>query len=268
MEVLIVGGGNMGKTYAQSFSNSNILPRKKIHILEKDQLKIDLLKRFNVGETYKEPGDYIRKIPLIVLAVKPQDIKALFNELKTYISQQHIIISIMAGVTIATLRDSLGTEKIVRAMPNLPAQIGVGMTVYTASSAFDEKEISYIQQLLDSTGVAIRVEEESMINAATAVSGSGPAYVFYIMDAMIQKAEEMGFSSEAASKMVEQTFLGATHLYKRGNLSCEQWIKNVSSRGGTTEAAIRSFDESKLKNIIAKGLDAANKRAEELSKEA
>lgn len=267
MEVLIVGGGNMGKTYAQSFSNSNILSKKQIHILEKDQLKIDLLKRFSVGETYKEAGDFIKKIPLIVLAVKPQDTKALFNELKPFISPQHIVISIMAGVTIATLKESLGVEKVVRAMPNLPAQIGVGMTVFTASGALNKKEIASIKKLLDSTGVAVEVEEEGMINAATAISGSGPAYVFYIMDAMIQKAVEMGFDSSTASKMVEQTFLGATHLYKRGNLSCEQWIKNVSSRGGTTEAAINSFDKSNLKDSISKGLEAALNRAEELSKE-
>lgn len=266
MEVLIVGGGNMGKTYAQSFSNSNILPKKKIHILDKDMMKIDLLKRVNVGEIYREPGAYITNIPLIVLAVKPQDIGILFSELKPYITPQHIIISIMAGVTIETLSSNLGTDKVVRAMPNLPAQIGVGMTVFTNTNTLSTSEIELIQQLLDSTGIAIRVEEESMINAATAISGSGPAYVFYFMDAMINKAIEMGFSADNASKLVEQTLLGSTYLYKRGNLSCEQWIKNVSSRGGTTEAAIKSFDSSNLKAEIGKGIQAAFDRAEELSK--
>ncbi len=267
MEVLIVGGGNMGKTFAQSFTQSNILSKKELHILDKDQLKIDLLKRFNLGHTYTKTGDFIKKIPLIILAVKPQDTATLYNDLKPYVTNKHIVLSIMAGVKIATIQKNLNTKKVVRAMPNLPAQIGVGMTAFTSSNALNQREINFVQQLLDSTGKAIKVEDEGMINATTAISGSGPAYIFYFMESMIEKAIEMGFSSSEAALMVEQTFLGASYLYKRGNLSCDQWIERVSSRGGTTEAAINSFKNNNIKSLIKKGLEEALNRANELSKE-
>lgn len=266
MDVLIIGGGNMGKTFAQSFLNAKVLRKENIHILDKDPLKIDLLSRFQLGSIYGEAGDYIRNMKLLILAVKPQDTHSLYAQVKPFIAPDQLVLSIMAGVTIETIQQELGTPRVIRAMPNLPAQIGVGMTVFSASPEVPERDLRLVHELLDTTGKAIQADDEDMLNAATAISGSGPAYVFYFMDAVIQAAINMGFSYTEASMMAEQTFLGAVYLYKRSNLSCDQWIEKVASRGGTTEAAIAVFEQENVTAGILKALERARDRSRELSK--
>ncbi|MCP4120976.1 MAG: pyrroline-5-carboxylate reductase [Bacteroidetes bacterium] len=265
MDVLIIGGGNMGKTFAQSFLNAKVLRKENIHILDKDPLKIDLLSRFQLGKIYGDAGAYIKDMKIIILAVKPQDTHHLYAQIKPYISEEQIVLTIMAGVTIATIQKELGAPKVIRAMPNLPAQIGVGMTVFSASKEVPEKELRLVHELIDTTGKAIQVDDEDMLNAATAISGSGPAYVFYFMDTIIQSAINMGFTYAEASIMAEQTFLGAVYLYKRSNLSCDQWIEKVASRGGTTEAAISVFEQENVTSSIMKGVERALERSRELS---
>jgi len=154
----------------------------------------------------------------------------------------------------------------VRAMPNLPAQVGMGLTVFTCAAALDKKELFIIQNLLNATGKSIYVEDENLINAATAISGSGPAYVYYFMQSMIEKAEAMGFSKSAAELMVNQTFMGAVHLHNQYDLTCAEWINRVASKGGTTEAALKSFNSDHLNQSIQYGLQKALERAEELGK--
>jgi pyrroline-5-carboxylate reductase len=266
MDVLIIGGGNMGKTFAQSFLNAKVFKKENIHILDKDPTKIDLLARFQLGKIYGQAGDFIKDIELIILAVKPQDTSDLYQQIKPYLTDDQLVLSIMAGVTIAKIQSELNVKKVVRAMPNLPAQIGVGMTVYTASAEVPEKSLKAIDQYLNTMGKAIHVEDEDMLNAATAISGSGPAYVFYFMDAMIQAAIKMGFSATEANIMAEETFMGAGYLYKRSNLTCQQWIEKVASRGGTTEAAIEVFEKEGVGSGIQKGLERAQERSRELSK--
>ena len=126
-------------------------------------------------------------------------------------------------------------------MPNLPAQVGEGMTAFTSSDQVTRIELVMVQNLINTTGKSIYVENEQYIDAATAISGSGPAYVYYFMDAMIQAAGDMGFSESEAELLVSQTFIGAADLYSKSNFSCKDWIKKVSSKGGTTEAAMKSF---------------------------
>ena len=150
-------------------------------------------------------------------------------------------------------------------MPNLPAQVAQGMTVFSSSSEVTRIESYTVQNLLNTTGKAIYAEEESMIDAATAISGSGPAYVFYFMNAMILTAKSMGFSDSEAQLLVRQTFMGGLTLLNRDHIDCDEWIRRVSSRGGTTEAALKVFDAQNVQALIEKGLQAARQRAVELS---
>ncbi|MEY2949834.1 MAG: hypothetical protein RLZZ248_1035, partial [Bacteroidota bacterium] len=156
-------------------------------------------------------------------------------------------------------------SKIIRAMPNLPAQIGSGTTVFTTTDEVTRLEQGTVQNLLATTGKTLLVDEEKMIDAATAISGSGPAYVYYFMDAMIQAAKELGFETAQAQLLVSHTFSGALQLFQQNALSCEEWIKKVASKGGTTEAALEVFLQSNLSNHIADGAWAAFRRAEILS---
>ena len=148
MSILIIGGGNMGKTYAQSFINSKLISREELFIYDKDKLKIDLINQFQLGQGIQSLGDFVRNIDTIILAVKPQDTKTLFPELKPFLRPDQLFLTIMAGVKIADIQKKLGVEKVVRAMPNLPAQIGMGMTVFCPSEKVPKKDLTYIQNLL------------------------------------------------------------------------------------------------------------------------
>ena len=265
MKILIIGGGNMGLTYARGFLKSHILENKNLYILEKSPAKAEKLEAMEIGRVFSSPGEYIKEMDLIVLAVKPQDIHSLFRSIRDFLDPQQLILSIMAGVKISTIKEELGAKKIIRAMPNLPAQIGTGMTVYTSSEEVTRIELVTVQNLLSASGKTIYVEREGMINAATAISGSGPAYVFYFMQSLIESAKEMGFTQSEAEMLTFQTFKGAVDLFNKYDISCDEWIRRVSSKGGTTEAAIADFNKRSVQLGFKKGVLAALTRAEELS---
>lgn len=266
MNILVIGGGNMGKTFAESFLNAHIIRKDQLHILEKDKLRVEMLNQYNIGVAHYETGDYIREMDIIILAVKPQDIQTLYPLIQPYLHPEQIVLSIMAGIKMESIQRSLGAERIVRAMPNLPCQVGMGVTAYTASPKVPSKDIAFIQLLLETTGLAIQLSREEMLDAITAVSGSGPAYVFYFMDAMITAARQMGFTQEEATQLTTQTFLGSIELFNKNTISCEQWIERVASKGGTTEAALKVFNAHEVKDGIIEGLHSAQKRGVELSK--
>ena len=168
---------------------------------------------------------------------------------------------------MATIQRGLGVRKVIRAMPNLPAQIGRGMTAFTSSEEVTRIELVMVQNLLSTTGKSIYVESEDLIDVSTAISGSGPAYVWHFMDALMGAAQEMGFTQSEAELLVSQTFAGAIELFQASNYTCQEWIQRVSSRGGTTEAAMASYLETEVHKDIQRGARAALQRAEELGRE-
>lgn len=263
MNILIIGGGNMGLTFAKSFINSHVVTPEQLMILEKFPERVAHLKTLNIAKVFAEPI-CVKAADLIVLAVKPQNIAELFAEIREFMDNDQVVLSIMAGVTIETIREHLQVEKIIRAMPNLPAQIGFGMTGFTATEAVSRFELGAIQNLLSTTGKTLHVEEESAIDAITAISGSGPAYLFYFLDAMIEAAKEMGFNKGEAELLVVQTFRGALQLFQQNRFTCQDWIEKVASKGGTTEAAILTFNEANLNTLIKNGAKSALARAVEL----
>lgn len=264
MKILIIGGGNMGLTYAQSFLRSHIANQEQMMILEKSPEKAAELAKQDIGTVFGTPDGCLKNADLIILAVKPQDAATLFASLRPMVDPQQVFLSIMAGVKLETIAKGLGAEKVIRAMPNLPAQIGMGMTVFTTSDAVTRIELVTVQNLLNTTGKTVYVEKESAIDAATAISGSGPAYVWFFMQAMMQAALEMGFSESEAELLVSQTFRGAIELYNKTDLSFEEWIRRVSSKGGTTEAAMKTYQEKAVHEDIIAGARAALNRAVEL----
>lgn len=266
MKILIIGGGNMGATFARSFVRSHSADPDKVMILEILAEKIDALKKEKIGRIFSVPKECVPLADIIILAVKPQASASLFAQMKDYVDDQQVIVSIMAGVQINTIRQGLGASKIIRAMPNLPAQIGQGMTVYTSTDEVTRIELVMVQNLLNTTGKAIFVSKEAKIDAGTAISGSGPAYVFYFINAMKEAAKEMGFSDSSAQLLVTQTFKGTVALFEQSDRDCQEWIDMVSSKGGTTEAAILSFESNQVRQKIKSGAKAALNRAIELGK--
>lgn len=264
MKVLIMGFGNMGKTYANSFISSRFIKSNDIHVLVRS--KNTFLNTYGIPSQNFESvsTNKIEQFDIIILAVKPQDFDELAISIKPFLNKNQMILSVMAGVTLNSIQNKLGCEKIIRSMPNIPTQIGKGMTVFTASSIVDRKELFIIQNLINTTGKSIYVENEMLIDAATAISGSGPAYVFYFMNAMIKAANELGFSQSEAELLVNQTFMGSVDLQNSSSLSNEEWISKVASKGGTTEQALNLFQKYLVEDSIIHAVKAANNRAIEL----
>ncbi|ALW85610.1 pyrroline-5-carboxylate reductase [Hymenobacter sedentarius] len=266
MKILIVGGGNMGLTYARSFVRAHITSRLDLRLLARSPQRVAALAAHELGTVSGDPAQCVPGADIIILAVKPQDSPALFEAMRGLVQPHQVVLSIMAGVRIATLRDALRTPKVIRAMPNLPAQIGMGMTAFTSTDEVTRAELVQVQNLLSTTGKTVYVEEESAIDAATAISGSGPAYVYYCMDALMTAATQMGFTPAEAELLVSQTFRGAVELYSQSGLSCTDWIAKVASKGGTTEAAMHAFGAGQVREGLVAGAAAARDRAEELGK--
>ena len=212
------------------------------------------------------PSEKIADFDIVILAVKPQDFSVLALAIKPFLKEDQIIFSVMAGITLKSLEQQLSCSKVVRCMPNIPTQIGMGMTVFTASVNVDRKELFIIQNLINTTGKSVYVENENLIDAATAISGSGPAYVFYFMQSMIKAAVDLGFNESEAELLVNQTFMGSVSIQNSYSLSNEEWIKKVASKGGTTESALKVFEKQSLENSIVEAVKAANNRALELGK--
>jgi len=264
MKVMIMGFGNMGKTYANGFISSRFIKPEDIYVLARNQNSFDGGLGISKSNFYNEPTSIIDELDIIILSVKPQDFAALAQIIQPFLNKNQLVLSVMAGVTIDRIQNELQIQKVIRSMPNIPTQIGMGMTVFTSSPQVDRKELFIVQNLINTTGKSVYVEKEQLLNAATAISGSGPAYVFYFMNAMIQAAVELGFNESEAELLVNQTFMGSVAIQNSHSLSNEDWIKKVASKGGTTESALHVFQKTQLKEAIVKAIHSANIRAIEL----
>lgn len=264
MKVLIVGYGNMGKTYANSFISSRFIKPEDIFVMVRNEHSSVVENGIPKANFLSASSEGIGDFDIVILAVKPQDFEVLAQSIKPHLKDNQIIFSVMAGITITTLESKLSCSKIVRSMPNIPTQIGMGMTVFTASAKVDRKELFIIQNLINTTGKSVYVENEKLIDAATAISGSGPAYVFYFMQSMIKAAVALGFNESEAELLVNQTFMGSVAIQNSYSLSNEEWIAKVASKGGTTEKALQVFEKGILENTIIEAVKAANNRALEL----
>lgn len=268
MKVLVIGAGNMGLAYADAIARSEHLKKGDLLIYDNAPQKQKELQKVNHFEVQTDLTACVDQADIVFLAVKPYHIEELFAELKPRLQPDQIAVSIMAGVSIQTMQTGLGLEKVVRAMPNLPAQVGKGITTFTASDAVSRLELSTVESILDTTGRSIQLDNENDIDASTGISGSGPAYVFYFMQSMLEAALKMGFSDYDAKALVSVTFEGAVELFKKHKLSPENWMDRVASEGGTTRAALDSMEDNNVKELIQEAAFAAFNRAVELGKEA
>jgi len=264
MKLLVIGAGNMGLTYSEGMAKSPLLSSKKLKIYDTDPNKIESLRETDTFDVYENLEDCLPRADMVFIAVKPYHSEALFEEMKPMINNGQIFVSLMAGVTIGSIQDSLGVQKVVRTMPNLPAQVGKGVTSYTESKEVSRVELLMIRNLLDTTGASIHVETEKFIDASTGISGSGPAYVFYFMQSMLEAAKKMGFSDYDSKVLVSNTFEGAVELFNQSDISPQSWMDRVASKGGTTRAALDSMDDNNVKELIKDAAYAAFDRAVEL----
>ena len=264
MKVLVIGAGNMGLTYSEGMAQSALLNRRKLMIHDISTETIEILKKKEQFDAYDKIEDCLPDADIVFIAVKPYHCEDLFEKIKPHVNDGQIFVSLMAGVTIAKIQELLGVEKVVRTMPNLPAKVGKGVTSFTESSAVSRVELLMIRNLLDTTGESIHVKNEEFINKSTGISGSGPAYIFYFMQSILEAAKKMGFSDNDSKVLVSNTFEGAVTLFNEADLSPETWMDRVASKGGTTRAALDSMEDNNVKELIKDAAYAAFNRAVEL----
>ena len=265
MNICFIGGGNMataliGGLLQRDFSAG------QLHVVEINaDNRTKLQQDFGVLAT-PDLASGIAGCELIVLAVKPQQLCDIAKQLAPILDKQ-LLVSIAAGIRAADLARWLGTQHIVRAMPNTPALIQSGITGLYALPAVGEIQRGQAQAILSAVGKTLWVQDEIMLDAVTAISGSGPAYVFYFIEALQEAASALGFDAEAARQLSIETFLGAARLAQESNDPVAGLRERVTSKGGTTEAALNSFDADQIKAAILRGAQAAAARGRELGEQ-
>lgn len=265
MRVGIIGGGNMGLAYARSLVLKNIVEVKDLYIYESFPERVMFLKGMKIGVLKPDLDADISNLDVLILAVKPQSFSELSLDLVQYIKEKTVIVSIMAGVRREIIFNKLNNNKIVRVMPNTPCQNGLGATGYHLYDGIEDETALMVKKMLSSTGLCEEVENEEDIDAVTALSGSGPAYVYLFAKALKEAGEQLGIPSDAANKLTLQTIKGALNLMETSNKSFDELISDVKSKGGTTEAALNSFEDNNFRQIVLDSLSKAKNRAKELS---
>ncbi|HEX5889022.1 MAG TPA: pyrroline-5-carboxylate reductase [Pyrinomonadaceae bacterium] len=201
---------------------------------------------------------------MVILAVKPQRLAKVLGELKGSIHPDQLVVSIIAGTKMQTITDGLLHAAVVRTMPNTPAQIGEGVTAWTASPAVSEKQETQVRELLEALGKAVHVENERQIDMATALSATGPTYIFLVMEALIDAGVHMGFSRHVAEELVHQAMLGSVLFARESHKHPAELRNMVTSPGGTSAEAIYQMEKGSLRTVLSKAVWAAFQRAESL----
>ncbi|HEU4715050.1 MAG TPA: pyrroline-5-carboxylate reductase [Pyrinomonadaceae bacterium] len=201
---------------------------------------------------------------VLVLAVKPQRLRRVLEELKGSVHQDQVVVSIVAGAKIETIADELLHAAVVRTMPNTPAQIGEGVTAWTPSAAVNQKQEHQVHAMLNALGKTVRVENERQMDMATALSATGPTYIFLMMEALIDAGVHMGFSRHVAQELVQQTMIGAVLFAKESQKHPAELRNMVTSPGGTSAEAIYQMEKGSLRTVLSKAVWAAFQRAEAL----
>ena len=260
--IAVLGGGVMGEALIDGFQR-RLTPRPVIVVAEKRaERAAELAMRF--GVLIEDAVEACAGAEVIILVVKPQDVRGLIADIAPSVEPGALVISIAAGIMTGLLEASMPLANVVRAMPNTPARIESGVTGISAGARCDTEALERARLLLTSVGVVVEVPE-SLQDAVTAVSGSGPAYLFYLAEAMMAGAVDLGMPADAARTSVVHTLLGAARLLETSDEEPAALRAKVTSPGGTTAAAIAVLDSSRVQTIVRGALEAARDRSRELA---
>ncbi len=266
VKIAFIGGGNMAQALIGGLAGK-LTKATNIHVVDINEAALAALRdKFGVT-TATAAGAEVAAANVIVLAVKPQQMREVVATLKPLVSRQ-LILSIAAGIRAADLSRWLdGHTAIVRTMPNTPALVGKGITGAVAMAGVSEQQRQTADAILRAVGETVWIPDEAQIDAVTALSGSGPAYVFYFIEAMQQAAVELGLTEAQGRQLAQATFAGAAELATRSDEPVSLLRERVTSKGGTTYAALTSMDASGMKAAFVKALHAAAARGKELGEE-
>lgn len=267
MKIAFIGGGNMGEAMISAILSRGISSPREITVGDISENRRQYLeKEYDVTVT----GDIrlaANSGEVLVLAIKPQNSSDVMAELNGSVKTEVLVLSIMAGVKIDTMRRGLNHNLIVRVMPNTPAQIGEGMSVWTATAEVTGQQREWIGSILRAMGKEVYVEDEDYIDKATAVMGSGPAYFFLFVESLVDSAVNIGVSPEIAMELVLQTMLGSGLYIQKSGKTPAELRKMVTSPGGTTAEALYVFEKEGFARIITQAVTAAYDKAKKLGEE-
>ena len=263
--IAFIGGGNMASAIIGGLLKQGLAPAQVAVVEPFAEARARLQQQFGV-QAQERPDAALGNAGLVVWAVKPQTFKEAAAQARAHV-QQALQLSVAAGIRSDSIAAWLGTQRIVRAMPNTPALVGKGMTALYARGGASSADRQRVEQVIATTGEFLWVDEERQLDAVTALSGSGPAYVFYFLEAMVQAGSEMGLPEAQARRLAVATFGGASELARAASEPLQVLRERVTSKGGTTYAALMSLQGDGVQAAFVKALHAACDRAAELGDE-
>jgi len=264
--IATVGSGVMAEAMiAGLIRGEQVAPDRIIASHPRADRRSELMSTYRI-RTVEDNASAVEHADVIVLAVKPQMLMRVGRELRGSLGEGKLVISIIAGGTTKALSNLLGVRQIVRSMPNTPAQLGRGMTVWYATPEVTENQREQARVLLGSLGMQLEVDDEKLVAMATAVSGTGPTYVFLVMEALIDAAVHLGFPRHMAHDLVIETLEGSTLFAKSSGMHPAQLRNMVTSPGGTSAAALHELESGRLRTVLSEAVWAAFRRTEELGK--
>ena len=262
-----IGAGNMAEAIIKGIIDTKVYKAQDIIVsdISADRIR-QLCDEYKVISAGSNP-QLAKSVEILVLSVKPQSMQGVLDEIRGSVNKNLLIVSIAAGITTGRIQKVLGNVPVIRVMPNTPALVGQGAAaIYATKEAAGR--LKEVERIFSAVGVVVTVNDEKLLDAVTAVSGSGPAYFFLLMEEMIKAAEKLGLEKSAAQRLVLQTAKGAGFLAveaAKKNQSPDTLRKNVTSPGGTTEVALKVFSKYDFEKIVREALKAAAKRSRELS---
>lgn len=261
----IIGAGNMGEALIRGLLKSQLVRPYEILASRRNTKKLHLLEKTYGIHCTTSNEEVVKMCPTVVLAVKPQTIGQVMAEIKPSINASHLIISIAAGIDISTLKAGLGSKvNLVRAMPNLPSIIDKGVTAIHCRNNVQERYKRFAHQIFQAVGTTVDIRDENLMDVVTALSGSGPAYFFAMMEAMRSGAISMGLTPKIADSLVRATAAGAAELTIQTGSEPQDLRRRVTSEKGTTWAAMSVFEKNNFWKTIEEAMSAAARRAKDL----
>jgi pyrroline-5-carboxylate reductase len=264
--IATVGSGVMAEAMiAGLLRGEQVAPERIIASHPRSERRTELISSYAI-RTVEDNASAVEHADVVVLAIKPQMLMRVGREIRPALKDGQLVISIIAGATTRALSNVLGHKQIVRSMPNTPAQLGRGMTVWYATPEVTEIQRDQARELLTSLGIQLEVDDEKLVAMATAVSGTGPTYVFLVMEALIDAAVHLGFPRHMAHDLVVETLEGSTLFAKSSGMHPAQLRNMVTSPGGTSAAALHELESGRLRTVLSEAVWAAFRRTEELGK--
>jgi len=254
----IIGWGKMGSCLGEALEEVDF----SVYAYDKDKDKLKGVKKINVKNTSSE---LIESVPILILAVKPQDIKDLLEEIREYlVREKPLLITIAAGVSTSFFEQTVEAIRVIRVMPNLAAKVKAAVSFICKGKYAQPQDLAVAKEIFAAVG-KVFVVEESLLDKVTSISGSGPGYIYYFMNCIYKAAVQLGFAEEVAKQMVKQTLWGAAKLAEMSSKDFAVLTGEVASPKGTTEAGLKVFSQAKVEEIVLKAVISAYKRAQELN---